>query len=213
MKKIKWADIFLSVGLLAACGSTEETETGSQSPEEAYEQEVPGDPLEEDVAAPTGEYDQYGERILGRYTNDQTNEDGYMEVDFEGFKVQIAPAFIEALPQEGEVDMQNAIRVYMKTENTREGDVYYSGAMTVVTDTKEQLSFPSGLAGDNPVIQTYMGKVQEEGASTVVMEKQEETPQKITLILGTPYESVDNTIDTENGELGEEQRIEFELSS
>lgn len=148
---------------------------------------------------------------IGTYVNEESDEDGFYTIDYEGFILKVSPKLVDGVISE-EGTPEKGIQIDMMTENTRDGDVDYNGDMNIITDTKEQLSPPSGLMTENPVIQTYQGQVKEEGSSFVALKDSENDPQKITLILSAPYEVINGAVDPTNGILGEEEiRVDFTL--
>ncbi|USK85744.1 hypothetical protein [Peribacillus asahii] len=206
---------------LAACGDEEATKPAEEPKQEESKQEEitknedemsESEWMEQQAKKEVVVSENESMEPIGVYTNEETDEEGFFKVDYEGFILKISPKLVNAIPLSPDGISGKALKIDMQTENTRDGDVDYNGGITIITDTKEQISPESGLMSDNPVIQTYMGQVKEEGYSLAALKDNESTPQKITLILDAPYEVVDGTVDPVNGVLGEEEkRIEFTL--
>ncbi len=158
--------------------------------------------------------------MLGMYLNDGINEEtGMYEVDFDGFKVDLSVALVDIDVNEeyqymydGQENIK-AIQITTDVENTNDFDVDYNGNITVVTSDGEQLNSDSGIMSENPAVQTYYGKVKEIGAFTIVMGSHDSLPERIELIMDGPYIVEDGAVDPVNGQLGEEQRIEFDFIS
>ena len=191
-------------------GKTEEVNnTGSAEKQAEYMEEI--DKQSEDDDTYEGELGTYSE--LGKYGDEE------IKVDFEGFNLTIEPTLVEIqLNEEAQLEEElkgkDKIRaIYLKTtgENTNDHDVDYNGTMTIVTSEKEQLNTDSGIMSENPIVQTYMGKVKEEGAFTVPLKDVSSEPESIELVLDPPYKVEDGAVDPVNGVMGEEEKIELEL--
>ena len=163
--------------------------------------------------------------ILGMYGNDDSNEEGLYEVDFEGFKLNILPSLVDVeLNEDGKETLEfeydeyegedslRVIQLLVEAENTNDFDVDYNGDITIITNDGEQLYSDSGVFAENEVIQTYYGQVKEEDTFIFPIEK-DSKPEEIKIILDPPYEVEDDAVDPEDGQLGEEERIEFDFVS
>lgn len=144
-----------------------------------------------------------------------SDEGGSIPLDYDGFIVKTTFYLVDFRPNEEflyEYEEKESVRAIMaitETENTNEFDVDYNGGMTIITDTKEQVSATSGLIGNNPVIGMYYGQVAQEGYYIIPL-KDESKPEKITVIMDGPWQVTDGTINTETGQMGEEQRFDLQ---
>lgn len=156
-------------------------------------------------------------KILGVYVNENSSEeDASLDVDFNGFKINVLPSLVEVkLSDDAKImneeyagkDTINAIMLTMQTENTLTDDVDYNGNITLVTDTGEQLTADSGILSENPVVQTYHGKVKAEGFDVISLNT-EKLPKNLNLIMNPPDKLTEDAY-TGEGTMGEEKRIEF----
>jgi len=168
-----------------------------------------------------GEYGTYN--LVGMYYNDATmnSDDGTNLVEFDGFNLEYVPTLVDIIPnEEAQIDEQfagkdkvRAIMMAATGENTNEFDVDYNGDITVVTDTKEQLNSESGVFSENPIIQTYMGPVVEDGVFYFFLKDQESEPKHLKVMFEPPYKVEDGAVDTVNGVLGKEQTVEFDYAT
>lgn len=237
MKKIIFILGMSTALLLGACSeeepksSPEETQEPSGTEEESTESEAPVDQTEveekeeetadedenKNIEFPEGQVDlisYYGtEESYQRELN--SDEGGVIPLDFEGFKVDTAFYLVDFRPNEEyryEYEDKESVRAIMaitQAENTNDFDVDYNGGMTIITDTKEQVNATSGLMGDNPVIGMYYGQVEAEGYYIIPL-KDDSQPEKITVIMEGPWQVVDGAVNTETGQMGEEQRFELQ---
>ncbi len=229
MKKYLFFAFITLILFLAACNESdtptvEETEGNRSSAEKQAEWKEEQDSEQEPQEIEDGFWEfetNVGKfYMLGMYLNDEINEEtGMYEVDFDGFRVDLAIALVDIDVNEeyqymyDEQESIRAIQITTDVENTNDFDVSYNGNITVITSDGEQLNSDSGILSENPVVQKYYGKVKETGAFTIVMEEDESVPESIELIMDGPYKVEDGAVDPINGAMGEEQRLEFEFIS
>ncbi|OAH53059.1 hypothetical protein AWH48_11920 [Domibacillus aminovorans] len=204
--------LVLLIGL-AACSQEEGDKLVEVVKRSGEMQEAPADKyiLTSDI----GEIEILGlyEKIVLHEKKNSSEEDGSCLIDFEGFHLKTTPTLVKVRPNEMNMEMfggQEEIQAIMLTqsaENTTDGDVDYLGTTTIITDTKEQISEPSGLMSTNAVVQTYYGKVQAEGFSLFPLKDSKVTPQKIAIMFEPPYKIVNGAVD--GTRLGEGQRVDF----
>lgn len=157
--------------------------------------------------------------LVGMYINENINESGFYELDFKGFKLNLVPSLVDIeLSESAQAEEKykgksnvRAILLTTKAENTNEFDVDYNGTIAITTDTKEQLNTDKGLMASNPIVQTYIGKVKQEGIFVVPIEDMGNIPKSIQLIIDPPYKVIDGAVDPVNGVLGEQKRVDFEF--
>jgi hypothetical protein len=153
--------------------------------------------------------------MVGMYHNDETfeSENGTNSIDFDGFNIEFVPTLVDIeLNEEAKYDEQfegkesvRAIMMAATAENTNDFEVDYNGGVTVVTDTKEQLSSDSGVFSSNPIVQNYMGPVIEDGMFYFFLKDQESEPKHLKVMFEPPYKVEDGAVDPVNGVLGEEE--------
>lgn len=159
--------------------------------------------------------------VLGTFLSEDAGEDESYNIDFDGFLLDINAALVdielneEALYDEKYEDKDSirAIFLHMNAENTTDLDVDFNGATTVVTSDGEQLSADYGILSENEVVQTYYGKVKEEGYFIIPLKNDDSIPDNIEVLLDTPYIVEDGGVDPENGALGENQRFKLNFHS
>ncbi len=227
IKRILFLLVTLSLVIgLAACNdaddtidaSNKDTDTEDVDKDKDNEENAQENKVEEDEFAPfEGDIGTF--TFIGMYLNDDFDEDsGTYPLDFEGFELDLIPMLVDIeLNEEGQYQFDGethirAIQLTTEANNTNEHDVDYNGSITVVTSDGDQLSSDSGTLSENPVVQTYFGKVNEIGAFTIPLEDDAE-PESINLIISPPYKVEDGKVDPVNGEMGEQQRVEFEFTS
>ncbi|MEC2197804.1 hypothetical protein V7174_13705 [Bacillus subtilis] len=160
--------------------------------------------------------------MLAGYTNDQSDKaQGFITLDFQGFTLKFMPVLVDlklsdSMKQEEEFSGKDTIRAIMistEAENTADHDVDYNGDITVITDTKEQLTADSGLLSNNPIVKTYQGKVKEEGYFLIPLKDQKSTPKELELRFTPPYKVENGAVNTETGLMGKEQTVKVKYTS
>ncbi|MEC2274157.1 hypothetical protein ABS751_09815 [Bacillus subtilis] len=160
--------------------------------------------------------------MLAGYTNDQSDkEQGFITLDFQGFTLKFMPVLVDlklsdTMKQEEEYSGKDTVRAIMvstEAENTADHDVDYNGDITVITDTKEQLTADSGLLSNNPIVKTYKGKVKEEGYFLIPLKDQKSTPKELELRFTPPYKVENGAVNTETGLMGKEQTVKVKYTS
>ncbi|MFE4509608.1 hypothetical protein ACFRC2_07655, partial [Bacillus subtilis] len=160
--------------------------------------------------------------MLAGYTNDQSDkEQGFITLDFQGFTLKFMPVLVElklsdTMKQEEEYSGKDTVRAIMvstEAENTADHDVDYNGDITVITDTKEQLTADSGLLSNNPIVKTYKGKVKEEGYFLIPLKDQKSTPKELELRFTPPYKVENGAVNTDTGLMGKEQTVKVKYTS
>lgn len=160
--------------------------------------------------------------MLAGYTNDQSDkEQGFITLDFQGFTLKFMPVLVDlklsdTMKQEEEYSGKDTVRAIMVStdaENTADHDVDYNGDITVITDTKEQLTADSGLLSNNPIVKTYKGKVKEEGYFLIPLKDQKSTPKELELRFTPPYKVENGAVNTETGLMGKEQTVKVKYTS
>lgn len=211
---------------MAACGQVDEEVTSSNDSTK-QEKETPLTSQEvttknnsnQEEALPSFDGDIGTFHFVGIYTNEEMEEnEGSYPVDFEGFHINVTPILVDIeLNELGQQQYDGktkvrAIQLTTEAENTNDFNVDYNGTITIVTSDGEQLSSDSGVLSENPVAQTYMGKVKEVGAFTISLDDNAK-PEKIELIMEPPYKVENGSVDPVNGVIGEEQHFAFEFIS
>lgn len=141
-------------------------------------------------------------------------EEGMIAVDFEGFNIDFTVFLVDFKPSEEylyDYEEKETIRALLVTtlaENTNDFDVDYNGNITFTTNTKEQVSGDHGIMSSNAAVQTYYGQVVAEGYYIIPLEDGSE-PTKLTAIMEGPWKVEDGAVNTENGPMGGEQRIQL----
>ena len=160
----KYILLLIAAMFLVACGSNEEVETQEET--EDFEQEASEQDLQEDedymyddeyedqstddpmeaVEKDLVIFDQYDEAytIKSLYTNDETADNGFNEIDFEGYKIDYAIALVENF--EGE----EALGVFAEVENGTEHEVQFNESFLFVTDTQDQTELEHGIQENKP---------------------------------------------------------------
>ncbi|MGI2329700.1 hypothetical protein [Planococcus sp. YIM B11945] len=228
-----------SMLLLGACGSEEASQPVDQPKETAPTEPATPEPAKEaeestEVEEPETESDEasleYADaaelaegsahpiQFYEAEDPKQETEEGMIRVEFEGFNLEFTAFLVDFKPSEEflydfeEKETVRALLITTQAENINEFDVDYSGGMTIVTDTKEQVSPESGILTGNPIHQTYYGPVEAEGYSIIPLEDGSE-PKELTLIMDPPWKVENGAVNTETGQMGEEQRVKLKVSN
>lgn len=226
MKKYLWAILVL---FLAACGSSTSTEEKPQEEPKQTEQkqderakeapaEQTGNADEDDtvnlVEGPAIGLKYYGTEESAVALESDDENGGFVRADFEGFHVDFMVFLVDFYPNVdyrsdfNDKDTVRALLLTIKAENTTDLDVDYGGSIQINTDTKEQVHSFDANSFLNPAIQTYNGKVVEEGYFIIPL-KDESNPNEITVRLDHPWIVEDGGVNTDTGMMGEE--LKFEL--
>lgn len=207
MKKVLFI-MLVSGLLLTACGNEEpkdedamgEEDVMSQSAEftEAQsESNTSNDPLE--VASKTNDIDTFETdyyetyTIVDRYVTDDTDQEGFSEMDFEGYKVKFSMAAVE------DSSGNEYIGFFTETENTTDKPVHYNGDMEIVTDTQDQTTNEDGIGGSKPGVKL-------KGFSVAPLEYG--IPESYTVTFEPPFLAEDENL-PEAGHFGDNIEMEF----
>lgn len=140
--------------------------------------------------------DEYGDTYIIKqwYTNDDTDDDGFNHIDFDGYKVKFAVALME------DVDEEDTIGFFVETENNTDKTIQYNMDMEIITDEQEQTNTDDMYAiGDSkPGIKTK---------GFVKANLDYDTPEEITITFEPPWDDEDEF----NAEVGTPIELEFSL--
>lgn len=186
MKKVLFL-VLVSIGLVAlsACGSESEADDVQADVEEEYDEmegNATDDPLE--LATDTS-YDTYSgdadDYMITRYTSDEANEDGLIELDVEGYKIKFTVVAGES--QYGDEDV---LLVVGEQENTNdEGGEMQMNRYEITTSEGEKLDDGDNFTSVEPGIKDKV-------ANEFALEY--DIPDKIELHIESIYDSsVDNS--------------------
>lgn len=159
----KYILLLIAAMFLVACGSNEEVETKEETEDveqglseqdlqedeymhdDEYEEQSTDDPIEA-VENDLVIFDQYDEAytIKNLYTNDETTDNGFNEIDFEGYKIDYAIALVEDF--EGE----EVLGVFAEVENGTEHEVQFNESFLFATDTQDQTELEHGIQENKP---------------------------------------------------------------
>ncbi len=162
--------LLIAAMFLVACGSSDDEvveDTEIDKPDEAEAEEPVEDVEEVEVAVDENGMleetedpleagnknngievfnDGYGEIFLIKdwYTNENTDEDGFNVVDFEGYEIRYAITLVETIEEE------DVIGVFAEVENGTEHELQFNDAFMFVTDTKDQTELEHGIQINKP---------------------------------------------------------------
>lgn len=140
--------------------------------------------------------DEYGFYVVKEwYINENTDENGFNEIDFDGYKVKFAITLVEDEHDE------ESIGVFIETENTTEDTVQYNADMEFVTDTQDQLTTNEGIGDSKP-------NVKLKGFTHAKINY--DTPKSFTVTIDGPYKEVDD-YGYEEGHYGDPIDMEFTI--
>lgn len=191
--------------LLAACGSndTEKAEepVAVDQVDESAEGEVmdvTDDPMEAGnkngkIEVFNDDFD-YTYLIKEWYSTDDTDEDGFNIMDFDGYEVKYSMALMENT--EGE----NVIGVFAETENNTDKVVQYNMDLEMITGNQEQTSSDSlyGIGSSNPGVKTK---------GFILVELDYDAPESFVVTFEPPWEDEGGS----NEDIGEPIELEFSI--
>lgn len=126
------------------------------------------------------------------YANDDTNEDGFNTMDFNGYEVTYSIALLENTAEE------DVIGIFVETENNTDKVVQYNMDLEMLTSEQEQ-AYSDGMYG--------IGQ-SEPGVKTkgfILVELEYETPDSFSVTFEPPWDDEDEF----NEEIGEPIELEF----
>ena len=178
MKKLLFV-LLLSL-FLAACGSNEPTTDAMAVGSKDNKASI----IEND----------YGQtyEIVNWYVSDDTDDEGFNEMDFKGYKVKFSMAAVK--DEEG----NEYIGFFAETENTTDRPVHYNGDMEIVTDNQDQTYNDDGIGSSEPGVKI-------KGFSAAPLEYG--TPESFTVTFEPPY--LDNNGSYSEGGFGDNIEMEF----
>ncbi|PWA08646.1 hypothetical protein DCC39_14505 [Pueribacillus theae] len=208
MKKVLF--IFAAVlFVLVGCGSNEKTsddevvkeqpdvqdDQQKQVDEEGFLKET-DDPMEagnknNGIEVFNDEWD-YTYLIKDWYSNDDTDEDGFNYIDFDGYKVKFSIALLE------DTEEKNVIGVFAETLNDTDKTVQYNMDMELITDKQEQAQTDDmyGIGNSKPGIKTK---------GFVKVDLEYEVPESFKVTFEPPWDDEDEFNET----IGEPIESEF----
>ena len=131
---------------------------------------------------------------IGTYVNDETNEEGFNEIDFDGFQVKFAFKLLEDKNSGEEI-----IGFIAETENNTDNLVAFNADMEILTSEQEQTEVKRGLGQTNP------GEIL---SDLLIVPLDDGTPDSFTVILDPPLKGNDNN-GYEKGHFGDPIEMEF----
>ncbi|MDJ0331127.1 hypothetical protein [Planococcus sp. S3-L1] len=181
---------------MPAEGTTERVET--EDVEIVEEIPVTEDPME--IANKNSEYElfldeNYNEyQVVGRYTSEDTNDEGFNEVSFKGYDFTYS-----VLALQDTVTGDEFVAIAGETVNNTQETVQFNADAEIVTDTQEQASTQDGVGESQPT-------VKKKAFVTIPLEYG--IPNSFEMTLDAPFKSIGD-YQYEEGHFGESVKLSF----
>lgn len=134
-------------------------------------------------------------QIKDWYVNDDTDDDGFNEIDFEGYSVKFAMVSVEDTAE------NESIGVFVETENDTDKETYFNMDMEFITDTQEQTHSGNGVGESKPG---------EKIKGFVLASLDNDAPDSFIVTIDPPFKLVgESAFDFEEGHFGEPVELKF----
>ncbi|GGP16471.1 lipoprotein [Oceanobacillus neutriphilus] len=189
MKKIFF--VLLLVFFLSACGN-ESNAVGNSDVEETEISTMEFGNFDNDLNSYT---DEMGETytILDKYKSDESADNGFNEVNFDGYEYKFSVLAVES-------DSQEYIALVGETENTTDNSVQFNSEAEIITDTQEQAEsdflYAVGKSAPSVVTDAF-----------ILIPINRGIPESFSLEINTPWVVLDNG--EQGGHIGSNVKMDF----